>query len=423
MYSAPYNSQNKSKYHFLLFLISPVAAFLYGLKNYRTKHSRKYILLFCLFYSISYIPIPNSDATRYESRIQSIQAYTFSSYVNEIKNMYNADAINNDAYVHTVFFILTPFTRNIIVYRLFFGFVYFSVYLALFKAIKFTMPSVDKRFNWFIIGIIFLISFTSGINGIRWPLALMVFLLGYFKYIKEPKLKYLLLVSSSFFIHFIAGYIVFFFFVFIITQKFYNPITSLILLVATFAFNLAIVSSIKSNISTLGDGVGDRTSGYIENNNFKENRETHLQNLNWYVRLNRYSTNYFVLIVLVVSILFDSRISKSKFVVKLEYFAILMFIASFLSAQLLDSLSNRFYLSANAAGLIYLYFLYEENKQSRLVNSLRIIYIPIALLQVAIIMRGDLYTMSPNLIFGNVFSELFYKFEDSIQTLLTGSNV
>jgi len=412
-------SINSPKYHFILFLLSPATAFYFGIKNYNSKYARKYIFLFSLFYSMSYIPIPYSDATRYEKRIQEIPEYTFSSYVNEIKNMYNSDALYNDAYVHTVFFILLPFTRNIIIFRLVFALVYFSVYLALIREIKFSnILSTNKHFNWFILGIIFLISFSSGISGVRWPLALMVFLLGYFKYISKPKIRYLFLVSSSLLIHFIAGYIVFFFFIFILTQRFYNPINSLILLIITFAFNLVIISSVKSSAANFGEGVESKTSAYIGNENYKEKREDHLKSLNWYVRFNRYSTNYFVLFALVMSIYFLRRTNKSNFVLKLEYFAILMFIASFISAQLVDSLSNRFYQSANGCGLIYLYCLYEENKDSKFLNRLQMIYKPIILIHMAVILRGDLYTVSPNVVLGNVFTEMFYSFDTSIQEII-----
>lgn len=411
------NVENK-KYAMFLFLFSPFLAFIFSIRNYKVHNYHKYIFLFCMFYALTYIPAPNSDATRYESRVESMDPYTLTSYVNEITNMYQADAEYNDAYVHTVFLILSPITNNILIYRLFFALIYFTVFLSLIKEMKSTRYTSSPKFNWFILGVIFLISFSSGINGVRFPLALMVFILGYFKYIKLNEKKYLLLASLSFLIHFMMGYLVLFLFIYILTKKFYKPVMALVLLGIFFMFSLTFSSGVKDASSLIGDGIESKTMSYSENEDYKEGRELHLQKVNWYVTLNRYSTNYFVLFALAISIYFVKQRYKSKLLIKLEYFAVLMFIASFISGQLLDTLSNRFYLSANAAGLIYLYCLYDENRTLKIVDRLRMVYIPIVMLHVLIVLRGDLYTVSPNLIFGNIFTEMYYSFDKSIQDYL-----
>ena len=119
---------NKLKHKILLFLISPFLSLYIGLTNFYSKSVRILLLCFFLFYSVTYIPIPNSDATRYEERVQNADKYSFSEYSKEIKNMYSSKSQYHDAYVPTLLFIMTPFTNNIAVFRLLVGFFYFSTY-------------------------------------------------------------------------------------------------------------------------------------------------------------------------------------------------------------------------------------------------------------------------------------------------------
>lgn len=414
------NKDNDNEWYAgILFLILPIVSFIFSIKHFGEKKYNKYVFLFCIFYGLSYIPIPNSDATRYAARVKVMEPYTFSKYIDEISNMYAADAENNDAYVHTVFLILTPITNNIIFYRLFFAIVYFSVYLALIKELYASrILDKEKKFNWFILGVIFVINLSSPMNGVRFPLAMMVFLLGYFKYIKLKKTKYILLAVSSFLIHFSLSYLAIFLLIYILTRKIYKPITALVLLLATFAFSVTIGNTVISSSGVLGEGIGNKATSYTENETYKEIREAHLEKVNWYINFNRFSTNYFVLISIVLCAYFGINLQKSNFVINLEYFAILMFIASFISGQFVDVLSNRFYLTANASGLIYLFCLYEENRSSEMLNKIRTFYIPIVILHVLIMLRGDLSTISPNLLFGNIFTEILFSFDVSVQDIL-----
>ena len=147
-------------------------------------------------------------------------------------------------------------------------------------------------------------------------------------------------------------------------------------------------------------------------------RESHLQSLNWYVIFDRDSSNYFILFALLITTYFGFSLQKSQLTSNLQYFALLMFLASFFSGQLVDTISNRFYLSANAGGLLYLYHLYHENSSKKIMQTLKKIYIPIIILHILIILRADLYTVSPNLLIGNIFTEMYYSFETSIQDLI-----
>jgi predicted transglutaminase-like protease len=199
---------------------------------------------------------------------------------------------------------------------------------------------------------------------------------------------------------------------------FYNPkVTSLFVLIVFFISSF-YVSRVQSSSGILGKGISEATSGYIENEAWQEQRLEEFEKVNWYVQLQRTAPYNFVMLALIVVVFFGAKLKKSPAVRALEYFALLNFLASSLSAQLLVLSDNRFNISATAFGLVYLYYLYNENSETRLVNRIMQLYIPIAVLTILVNLRSDLYTVSPNIVFGNVITEFIYRFDESIQELV-----
>ncbi|MEN9304713.1 MAG: hypothetical protein RL264_3142 [Bacteroidota bacterium] len=413
------NSKSSSMpYRLLIFLVLPIAAFAQSIRKIHIKEHFWIVLLFALFFSYTYIPLQGSDAMRYVDRFGSLNNYGFSQYLEDIKGMYDGSGFYQDAYVYTIQLVVSPFTSDIRVYRLVLGFVYFFTFLSLIKYLILNNLGQRTKFNWFILGIVFIISFTSGINGIRWPLAFMVFLLGAYRYITTSHKKYLFLASLSLLIHFIFFLSVLIFLLFVLTRKYYKPkITSLFVLVLFFFSNF-FATQLTSNATVIGDGFEEKVVEYSENESWKEQRTEGFNSMNWYVQLQRTAPNTFVFFALIITTYFGLKLRKSDLVTSLQYLAFLSFFISFISAQLVDQNSNRFAIVATAVGLIYLYHLYNENPKNKVLNVLRKVYIPIAVLTILGNIRADLYTVSPNLVFGNVLTEMFYRFDESIQGLV-----
>jgi hypothetical protein len=414
------NMKNTSMpYRLLVFLVLPFAAFAQSVRKIHIKEHFWIVLLFALFYCYTFIPIfSGSDADRYIERFGALNNYGFSQYWKDIKGMYDGSGLYQDAYVYTIQLVVSPFTSDIRVYRLVLGFIYFYTFLSLIKCLILNNLGQRTKFNWFILGVVFIISFTAGINGIRWPLALMVFLLGTYRYITTSQTKYLFLASLSILIHFIFFLSVLFLLLFVVTRKYYNPKITSLLILGLFIFSNFFALQFTNNAAIIGDGFEEKVVGYTENESWKEQRTEGFKTMNWYVQLQRTVPNTFVFFALIITTYFGIRLRKSDVVTSLQYLAFLSFFISFISAQLVDQNSNRFAIVATAVGLIYLYHLYNENPENKLMNILRKIYIPIALLTILVNMRTDLYTVSPNLIFGNVFTEMFYRFDESIQQLI-----
>jgi hypothetical protein len=413
-----YDIKMKFSNNLTLFLIYPFLAFI---KSVRYIHIREHfwiVLLFALFFCYTFIPIPGSDATRYEERQVSLGDYTFYEYISDVKNMYSLESRFPDLYVYTVQFIASKFTSDIRGFRLLFGLIYYFTFLSLIRYLRLNLSANEYRFNWFLIGIVYIIPLSSGLNGIRWPLALMVYLLGSYQYIKSKELKYALLASISIFVHFIFVYSVLFLFFFILTKKFYNPKFASLIVFLGFVLSNLLLSGVKDNLSLLGERVEDKAVSYTENDNWKEHRLNQDAKQHWYVKFKKTAPSSFTLAALLITTYFGVALRKSKFTRDLQYFALLCFLAAFISSQILVAADNRFMFNALGIGLIYLYHLYNENQESKMLKYIKNIYLPILVITILVVMRIDLYTVSPNLLFGNIFIEMYYRFDEGIQDLI-----
>lgn len=411
--------KNNKFWLWIIFLVYPLGAFIYAVRNFNVVNYRKFILLFGVFYGFTYIPIENSDSTRYNQRITEMKNYSFKNYLYDITHMYDSDSETVDAYVITVFFIVSKFTNEPTVYRAVFALVFFLVQLKLISVLYdyIRKKNGGKPMYAFLIGVLFLINLSSGINGVRFGLAVQIFTLGLFLFITRNDKRYLLYAIMAFFVHFMIGYLLFFLLLYLLTKKIYNSTYALIIISVFFLFSLNSGTSIKEATGLLGEGIDKKATSYIENENYKQQRNEHLVSLNWYVQFDRYSTYYFGFFCLFLIVIFKDTLHKDQTAIRLEYFSLLMYFSSFVSGQLVDEISNRYYLFANAFFLIYMLYLSSTN-DSKLIQNLQIIYIPILILHCLIVLRGDLYTVSPNLVLGNLITEKIYSYEISIQDLI-----
>lgn len=398
----------------ILFLVYPVLSFIYGIRNFRIKGYRIFLVLFGIFYGLTYIPTEGSDAETYAERISTLGTYDFNQYWYDITHMYDVGAMYSDAYIYTAFFVISKFTSDPAVYRAVFALVYYSVFVFLLGSIYdfVRKNSKYKSTFWYFLGIVFLISLSGGINGVRFPLALHLFLLGIFLYITKRKILYLLICVLAFFVHFMMGYLLLFTLLYALTKRFYKPLPTMIIAGLFFVFAAAVGNTVMGNLGYLGGGIEERATSFTTNEDYKEMRNQHLQSVNWYIQFNRYSTYYFGIFALAVTVIFRSRIFKDRTARDLEYFALLMYIASAISGQLVDELSNRYYLIANGAFLIYLYYVSSLNN-SVIFRRLLYIFIPIVILHTLIILRGEQNTFSAHLLMGNVFTEFFMNTTDT----------
>lgn len=406
---------------YLLFVINPFVSFLLSVKSFRNPDYRLIVLLFAIFFGFSYVPIPGSDATRYEYRISNSDGYTTQEYWNDLTNFMEDDQEYNDVYVYTVTYLLDFFTNDVRFYRAFFAFVYYALFISLLSNMlgKGSRSSNNTASLWFI-GFLFLTSFTGPVNGVRWPLALLVVFYSVYNLLTTKHRKWLGISAIAPLIHFSTLYLVVFIGFWWVTKDFRKRNIWVALLVLTFVFQNQLSGLIGNNLISLESGITSKAQGYIMNEGYKEMRVEHLEKVNWYIKFDRYSTFNYCLIFFIALFSGLVKARKSQDLERLEKLVLLVFVATFLSGQLLDPISNRYYLAANGFSLMYFHELFKYN-QGHISKFFRVVYIPILVLHILIIFRADLYTLNSALVLGPL-PLLFMDVEfEGIQNLLLNS--
>ena len=397
----------------------PFFAFLVSLKSYASGQYRVFILCFLILYGYTFIPIPNSDATRYIDYFNKFSAYNISDFKYIILNTYSAESANPDIYAPLLLFITTRFSDD---YRIFFtfqSFIYFAIALSLWKTIwELTVRNKSGYRMLFFIGTVFVLNISAGLNGVRFPLGFMVFSLGALKYLLTNNKRFLLLAMLSVFVHFSLVYPFLFLIMFSVLQRSRNHDIVMVILIIVLSASSVMSLFISSNMSLLGPGFQNKL-GAFTSEGFMESRGTHIQNWNWYIQFNLYSPTYLIIGAIILSWMGRFKLKNDPISKKLILFSILLLIQCILSGNILDPITNdRYFQLMNLFGLITLSYLAYLNQTSVMLKTISYIYAPILLLRVLIFIRTDLDTVSPVLIFGNIFLNFIYKVNISIYELL-----
>lgn len=406
----------------ILFFIWPLVAVYRAIRNFRSKSARFVLVIFGIFYGYTFIPIENSDADTYRERLQIYSDYSVTDYVTEVVEIFSGRSEFVDFYSFHLLVFVNMLGGNSQLFYAMAAMVYYYLivrFLAMIFDISTSSTNLLKIVSF--VGIVFLVNLSAGINGIRWPLALFTFVFGAAGYILKEQKKYLFLVLVAMFIHFALLYPLVIFSLFIMLKKLNGKYLPLIITFSAFILVPFISSTFIDNIHLLGDGsIENQASGYLTNEQYKLSREEHLGDWNWYLSFDRFSTYYYLLFSFLVIKLTRINVVQTRLTLSLELLFALFFVGSLIAEQLIDVISNRYYLVANAFGLLYLYFLADANQTNRILSLLGYLYLPIVLLHALIVLRADFYTVSPILIFGNPILAIFYRFEVDIQTLILG---
>jgi|Laugresbdmm110sn_2_1035109.scaffolds.fasta_scaffold00041_16 hypothetical protein len=403
-------------YAWVLFFIFPIISFIFAIKNYSVKKYRVFIYGFFLFYGFTFLPIPNSDGSRYKDLFE--ETYTFNNYFNDITEVLNGNSENSDFYHLTLHYVARVISDDSRFYFLIAASVYFFVFLKLIDTIWTIVKKENtKYFISFFIGCCFIYNLSAGVNAIRFPLAFMVFSLGTLKLILTTKKKYLLLAILSVLIHFAFVYSVLFLVIIYLLKFSLKPWVLYTSLILVLSLSFLFSSFIQSNLGTLGSTAQTKFNGYT-GEGFLERRGDVRESWNWYISFNLYSTYFFSILSLILTRLNYFKIKSNLISNRLYVFSFFLFIHAILSGSVVDAVTNRYNILFIFFELIYLYHLSSINVNNKLLNFLNYIYIPILIINVLIKVRGDLYTANIIIFFGNFILSFFINEPVSIQDYL-----
>lgn len=405
----------------VIFIISPLTSFIISLKNYRQRALRIFVYAFALFYGYTYIPIPNSDGASYMDDFLNTESYNFKTYTNEIAQIAVEKPGVVEVYAQTLKFVAFNVSKNVHVYFMLAAAVYFFVFFKLLDSLWLIVKEkASRNYLSFFLGVMFVYNLSAGVNGIRFPLAFMVFCYGAINLVTRKKIKYLLIACSSVFIHFAITFSVAFLLVSYFVKFKSNRYLLYILLISAYISSYLFTAFLEQNLNFLGDSAQSKYTGYT-GEGYVETREELVENWNWYIRFNLYSTYYFCLISLLALRLPLFKIRFDKTANRLFFFAMIMLLHSILSGSVLEIVSNRYNNVFMLSTLAYIFYTSAINYRSRVFKFMNYVYIPILILNILIKFRGDLYTVSPMLLYGNPILAMFGEYSTSIQDMLLGT--
>ena len=273
---------------FLLFWMSPILSFAYAIKSFKNRQYHFIILMFAFLFGYSFIPYENSDTERYLERFEIVNQFSASDYVQTLSSIYSQGSLFQDIYLVSLMFFLSLLGAS---YKLFVGVqavIYFSFFLGILNTILDQLQNVAyKKYMIFLLGCVFIYSFASGINSIRFPTAFMVFVYFTLKYLFRPKLIYVILAGLSCLIHIALLQVFLGLVLFVAINKTNNEYFKALLIVG-FALTLYSMNIQQASQVIENDLVSQKVRAYT-NENYLESREQHTKEWNWYIQFNQYS--------------------------------------------------------------------------------------------------------------------------------------
>ena len=382
----------------ILFLVFPILSVLAAIVNFKNRKTRKFIVMSGGLYGLFYTPIPDSDGTRYQTFYQSYNDYSFYTYLDDILNIYSSDNQFQDIYAYTIIYIGNIFSNNPQFFHMLCGLVYFYVFVKLIATVYDFYPKILKQYYClFFLGLVFILPISAGINGVRWPLAFLVFMYGSINLIMQNKIKFLFIASLSVLIHFSlypALFILIVFYFFPIFKKTNVLIYfALFALVASSSFNVLVFDNSEFFGQVAESKLNDYTSeGYLD----KRNRNS--SNWNFYVSFLRFGTYFFSCAALLI-MWFNQKKMKTDYVsISLFNFAVLMTTTSFLASTIFDLSTNRYIMFVSFFSLFYLLYMGVLNKKSKTIKILSYVFFPLITLKIFSMIKVDAQTVSIELL-------------------------
>lgn len=402
------NLQNRLALTYFILLIWPVGCLYSALKRIEYSSFRIILSFVGFFLGYSMTIRLNSDGSRIGQRFLESVDLDISGFTSLIASTYTDDTVNPDFYLTTISFLISRFSDSTNFFFGILGFIYFYFFFELYASLQkyLSVNNISIKGNFLLItamlGICLVYPFSGGINGVRFPLATFVFFCGIVSYILYKKPSSLILICSTFLIHWAFLILVSIFFLFFVFSKFKRLTYLNILLLGTFILSFTFLKNINQFADFGGDAIETKFNDY-SNENYVADRKDHFSGLNLHIQLSKTLPYYFSILLLVIPQFARFKIKigfKAKEMLIITY---LLFIASFILGNSIDPINNRFTKLTFMASMIYLLFLYVDNKNNRTIQNLMRIYIPIAILQFYAVIRTDFEVFNVGTYFGNFF--------------------
>lgn len=230
--------------------------------------------------------------------------------------------------------------------RLFWGlasFLYFQLFYMLIQRLKKAVGEsggkLNEKVRFVILFLIFLVPLYYPITGVRYWMALLLFVFGIFNYCVSSNTKYLLISGLSIFVHysflfvmpFLAlGYVIIQF----ANRKLFSSIVLSVLVLLLVNTQLDVLQFITNYVDVFSRSTDySGASNYLDEN-YIENSVDHVSSLNWYVVFRSKIFLYFIVIVTIVELALLKIKNEDLILTRLTAFLIAFLILSTLVVNL-----------------------------------------------------------------------------------------
>lgn len=414
----------------IFYILFPFFGFLNSLKNFSKTNIRLPLYFFGFLFGYSII-FSGGDVVRYQEAYPKMVNYTFSDYVDNLKNSFNEDEKFNktpqntfnlkpDFYALSVSFFISRFTENVRWLFAFLSLIYTIIQVKFFEEILISFKNKTKGFKLFFAALVFIVPFYVGVTGIRfWP-ALFLFVWMIFKYTNTGSIKYIFFAMISIAIHysFIFPCIVA---IIAISLKINKYIFKVLIVIGLI---FALISSTSSTLDFItsaidifdNETIANSSSGYVSEENISDRIQS-VAATNWYVNLRGNLLNMFFGIFFIVDFFNLNNWKKpqsSEAFIKLYH---LFFLISLFTLNL-ASMGRFVYVFYILCIIRILQFQVVENKNKLLIWNK--IFLAVLVLHVIVIFRAGFYFVDPLLLISPSIALFFIHSDVNLSEFIVG---
>ncbi len=393
----------------VVFLIWPLGVLFLSLKDFTSKTARFGFSVVGFFIGYTMVTKSGMDGSRIGNRFLESSNASWSDFKVSILGTYVTEGVNPDIYLSSMTYFISRFSANT---HLFFGilsFIYFYVVVGFIREIYFLLNVRDliapkRNFFFYVLlaSFLFIYPLSGGANAVRFPLATFFFFYTIIFYLKQRRVKYIVLNSLTFLIHWSFIPVVLLFPVSLVLSKLKSNKYVIVVFVMLFAASNIISENILKLSILEGSTIENRVDTFTKET-YVSNMAVSLESKNINVKLSKLLPLYFAVLVLVFFSIMGKRFVYSKITNYFFVLSLVLGVLTFVVGNEAGLVNNRFVKLLLISTLVFLGLAWRDNARKRGIQWLLWIYLPIFLLQCYMIFRTDFEVLTLTTYLGNIF--------------------
>lgn len=395
----------------LLFLICPLASFVFSLffLNKKTANITLFLFIVLFAYSMTNIDTEGPDLNRYLEYPKNCVAY---NSITELVTSYDFVISGGDYYRAFMGFIVSRFTTNGHILMALLGMVWAILYLKS-KSLFDVYRCSRKDLSYVLLLLFFLAYGVAHLGNVRFPTAALLFFYSSIKYLHTRKLKYLIILGLVPLFH--SAFIIYdFLFLVIVLFPKNIRIYFILLLLAFVVKNLNVVAGFSFVLNYLPNSLALKYASYVLDENYLANSVAASEVASLHVKY------MYILIELsslwiIINVFLKKKILYDTIDTSIACFLLLLYVFYYLSPLANDVNQRTLHLSS--LFVYYLcYKLWARNKVNYWYRNCLLVLICASIPMLFYNLKLMLYFTKVDMVYGSLPSLIL---NDSMSTIIT----